>query len=209
MKLIIATPSPYARKARIALREKGIDYEEIVDNPWLEQTGIKRVNPLGKVPCLILDDGQVLHDSKVIVEYLDTLGRKPQLIPHDPALRVAHKQIEALADGVCDAIVLIVLERSRPEHMRSADWMGRQHLKIEAGLVELARLLGDREWFTDAGFALAEVATGCALAYMDLRFAQYEWRPLHPNLAQLFQRLCARASFNATLPSAQTLPRTA
>ncbi len=99
-------------------------------------------NPLGKVPALCLDDGRVVYDSKVIVEYLETLGRPPQLIPADPRLRIAHKQIEALADGVCDAAVLAVLERSRPGDLQSGDWIGRQTRKIEGGTAELARLLG-------------------------------------------------------------------
>ncbi len=208
MKLIIATPSPYARKARIAMQEKGIDYEEVIDNPWLPQTGIKQVNPLGKVPSLILDDGQVVHDSKVIVEYLDTLARAPRLIPLDPVLRVAHKQIEAVADGICDAIVLIVLERSRPTGKQSNDWITRQRMKIEAASTELSRLLGDRDWFTDAGFGLAEVATACALGYIGLRFPEFDWRPRHRNLDRLYDRLMSRPPFANTVPVAQELPTT-
>lgn len=207
MKLIIATPSPYARKARIALKEKGIDYEEIVDNPWLPGTGITAVNPLGKVPSLLLDDGRVVHDSKVIIEYLDTLGDPPRLIPEDSALRVAHKQIEAVADGVCDAIVLCLLERARPEDKQSNDWLARQRAKIIAGTAELSRLLGEEEWFTPAGFGLGEIATGCALGYIDLRFPEYDWRAGHHNLVRLMTRLWARASFATTVPVAQTLPR--
>lgn len=206
MKLVIASPSPYARKARIALIEKGIPYDEIVDNPWLPDAGIARLNPLGKVPSLILDDGSVVHDSKVIVEYLDTLERAPRLIPADPALRVAHKQIEALADGVCDAIVLCVLESTRPEDKRSADWVTRQRAKIEAATGELSRLLGDQQWFTPAGFALGEVATGCALGYIDLRHPSFDWRARYANLTRLYERLSQRESFARTLPRAQQLP---
>lgn len=206
VKLIIATPSPYARKARIALIEKSIDYEEIVDNPWLPGTGIAQVNPLGKVPSLILDDGTVVHDSTVIVEYLDTLGREPRLIPAEPALRVAHKQIEAVADGLCDAIVLSVLERARPEPMRSSDWLTRQRRKIEAASAELSRLLSAQAWFTSAGFALGEVATGCALGYIDLRYPEFDWRARHDNLTRLFDRVSERPSFARTIPRAQELP---
>lgn len=208
MKLIIATPSPYARKARIALREKRIAYEEVVDNPWLPRTGIKQVNPLGKVPSLILDDGRVVHDSKVIVEYLDTLEPEPRLIPQEPGLRVEHKQIEAVADGVCDAIVLVVLERSRPEAKQSRDWIERQRLKIDAGMAELSRLLGEGEWFTSHGFGLAEVAAGCALGYLGLRVAEFYWKLRHPNLDHLYMRLMARPSFAHTVPVPQELPAT-
>jgi hypothetical protein len=117
MKLIIATPSPFARKARIALLEKGLAHEILVQNPW--QTSIA-ANPLGKVPALLLDDGRVIHDSGVIVEYLETLGVPPPLLPADPGLRVLHRQIEALADGICEAVVLVVTERARPAEKQSA-----------------------------------------------------------------------------------------
>jgi glutathione S-transferase len=208
MKLIIARPSPFARKARIALLEKRIPFETVVENPWLPETQVPAANPLGKVPALILDDGRVVHDSKVIVEYLETLEAPPDLIPREPALRVAHKQIETIADGVCDAVVLIVLERSRPEDKRSADWIERQRKKIVAGTAELSRLLGAREWFTAAGFGLAEIATGCALGYLDLRFPEYYWRCSAGNLERLFSQLSARSSFLETKPQAQELPST-
>lgn len=142
MKLIIAKPSPFARKARIALLEKGVVFETVVENPWLPHTTVPASNPLGKVPALLLDDGDVVHDSKVIIEYLETLNLPPALIPREPRQRVAHKQIEAIADGVCDAVVLMVQERSRPEDKRSSDWTERQRKKVLAGMAELSRLLG-------------------------------------------------------------------
>ena len=203
MKLIIAKPSPFARKVRVALREKGIAFEEVLENPWAAGTTVPDTNPLGKVPALILDDGRVVYDSKVIVEYLETLGRPPPLVPADPALRVAHRQIEALADGVCDAVVLTVLERSRLPDLQSGDWIGRQTRKIEAGTAALARLLGEGEWFTTSGFGLADVAAGCALGYLDLRFPELDWRRRHPALGRFFARLDARPSFAATRPEAQ------
>ncbi len=208
MKLIIARPSPYARKARIALIEKGIAFETVVENPWLPDTRISSSNPLGKVPALVLDDGRVIHDSKVIIEYLETLDAPPPLIPGTPDLRIAHKQIEAIADGVCDAVVLIRLEGTRAPEMQSRDWIARQHKKIVAGTAELSRLLGDREWFTGSGFGLADVATGCALGYLDFRYPEFEWRATAPNLDRLFARISARASFARTMPEAQELPVT-
>ena len=202
MKLVIATPSPFARKARIALLEKKLPHEVLVQNPW--QTNIA-VNPLGKVPALLLDDGRVVHDSSVIVEYLETLGAPPVLIPADPALRVAHKQIEAIADGICDAVVLIVTERARPAEKQSAAWIARQGAKIPAALRELERLL-DGEFFTRHGFGLAEIASGCALGYLDLRYPELDWRAANPRLAALAARLGARASFAATIPMSQEIP---
>jgi glutathione S-transferase len=205
VKLVIAKPSPFARKVRVALREKRLAFEEIVENPWAAGTAVPGTNPLGKVPALILDDARVVYDSKVIVEYLETLGRPPQLVPTDPELRIAHKQIEALADGVCDAVVLVVLERSRPGDLQSGDWIGRQTRKIEAGTAELERLLGASEWFTASGFGLADIAAGCALGYLDLRLPEFDWRRRHPVLARYFARLDARPSFSATRPEAQPI----
>jgi glutathione S-transferase len=208
MKLIIARPSPYARKARIALLEKGLAFETVVENPWLPDTRMPGFNPLGKVPALVLDDGRVIHDSKVIVEYLETLNASPALIPDSPQLRIEHKQIEAIADGVCDAVVLIRLEGTRPKDKQSADWVARQHKKIVAGTAELSRLLGQREWFTAHGFGLADVATGCTLGYLDFRYPEYDWRKTAPNLERLHARLAVRPSFVQSVPQAQEMPVT-
>ena len=206
MKLIIANPSPYARKVRVALIEKTIDCEIVVENPWLEGTTIGGTNPLGKVPALVLDDGSVVHDSSVILEYLETLGAAPELIPADGRLRVAHKQIEAIADGMCDAVVLIALEGTRPADKRSQEWVGRQRTKIIAAVSELERLLGSQDWFTDSGFGLAEIATICALDYIEFRYPEFQWRAGAPKLTALYDRLSVRPSFAATMPKPQVLP---
>ena len=207
MRLVIARPSPFARKAHIALLEKGIAFETVVENPWQPDTTVPSVNPLGKVPALMLDDGRVIHDSKVIVEYLETLDVPPDLIPRSPDLRVAHKQIEAIADGVCDAVVLITLESARAPDLHSMDWIERQRRKVVAGVTELARLLGNGEWFTSAGFGLGEVATVCALDYIDLRLPAFDWRAAGANLVSLHARLAARPAFAQTKPAPQALPR--
>lgn len=206
MKLIIAKPSPFARKIRVSLLEKGLPFETVIENPWLPQTEVPVSNPLGKVPALILDEGRVVHDSKVIFEYLETLAAKPALLPADPAQRIVHKQIEAVGDGICDAIVLIALEGARPEAMRSADWIARQHKKIVAGVAELSHSLGDRQSFTDFGFGLAEIVTTCALDYIDFRYKSYDWRAAAPNLVGLHARISARPSFRTTKPEPQVLP---
>jgi len=206
MKLIIARPSPFARKARIALLEKGIPFEVVVDNPWQPDSEITRANPLGKVPALVLDDGSAVHDSKVIVEYLETLDHAPHLLPRTRDLWVRHKQIEAVADGICDAIVLAVIEQRRPPEKRSADWVERQHRKVDAGIGELSRMLGKNEWFTDAGMALGDIATVCALEYIDFRYPQFDWRKAAPNLIPLHERLSQRPSFASTKPEPQQVP---
>ncbi|UCH49877.1 MAG: glutathione S-transferase N-terminal domain-containing protein [Betaproteobacteria bacterium] len=206
MKLIIAKPSPYARKAHITLLEKSIDCDIIVDNPWLPDAKIAQANPLAKVPALLLDDGNVVHDSKVIVEYLETLDAPPALIPAESQQRIAHKQLETIADGICDAVVLIALERTRAADKRSDAWLERQRSKIIAGVAELERQLAGREWFADSGFGLAEIATVCALDYLDFRYPEYDWRTQVPALVGLHDRLSRRHSFAATMPQPQILP---
>jgi len=205
MKLLIARPSPFARKVRIALLEKGIPFETLVDLPWNPGAQAPSMNPLGKVPALVLDDGRTLYDSKVIIEYLETLGRAPALLPLEPGARVAHRQIEALADGVCDAVVLIVLEHARRPELQSADWIGRQQAKVEAGFAEADRLLAGNGWFVGDCFGLADIAVGCMLAYTTLRLPAFEWRGRYPELAAFSRRIEARPSFAATRPEPQPI----
>lgn len=205
MKLVIAKPSPYARKARVALIEKRIPFETVIDAPWNPGTEAPSFNPLGKIPVLVLDDGRVVHDSKVIVEYLETLEQPPRLIPTDPLLRVAHKQIEATADGMCDAVVLIVLERARALGLQSTDWIARQLGKVKAGTKALADDLGGRQWFVGAELGLADIAVGCMLGYLDLRLPEFDWRSRYPNLVAFAERIFARPSFAATIPEPQQI----
>ncbi|MGD8790636.1 MAG: glutathione S-transferase N-terminal domain-containing protein [Burkholderiales bacterium] len=206
MRLIIARPSPYSRKVRVAMLEKGCDCELVIDNPWLSETRVAEANPLGKVPALLLDDGTVVHDSRVIIEYLETLGMPPVLVPDEPRQHIAHKQIEAIADGVCDAVVQIVIEGTRPADKRSDVWLMRQRKKVIGGIAELERLLDGGETFTECGFGLAEIATICALDYVDLRYPDYQWRGHAPGLLDLYERLSARPSFANTRPQPQPLP---
>ncbi len=205
MQLVIATPSPFARKARVAMLEKGLAFETVVDNPWNPGARAPQLNPLGKIPVLLLDDGRTLVDSRVIVEYLETLGRPPALLPADPAARVAHRQIEALADGVCDAVVLTVLERSRAPGKQSADWIARQRAKVVSGVAALERELGRGTWFVGDAYGLADVAAGCMLGYLDLRLPELDWRATAPGLAAFAKRVFERPAFRQTTPSAQPI----
>ena len=140
MKLIIATPSPYARKARVVLREKQIDFEEIVDVPWSRDTLTKNLNPLGKIPILIEEGKEPLFDSKIIVQYLDHVNQTPLMYPKDPLDNINARVIETTADGVCDAVVLVFLENSRKETLRSNDWIQRPEAKIYEGTKYLSDL---------------------------------------------------------------------
>lgn len=205
MELIIARPSPFARKVRVALHEKGIPFTERMDVPWSPDTATVEHNPLGKVPVLIEDDGRVFHDSSVILEYIETLGHDPALYPADPAARVAARQIETLAGGICDAVVLTVLEESRKPELQSADWRGRQMRKIAAGTAALERAVDGRAWFVGDAMTVADIAAGCAAAYMDLRRPDFAWRGGHPALAAFSDRMEARPSFAATRPEVQEI----
>ncbi len=204
MKLYIATPSPFARKARIALLEKQIAHQIIIDNPWQPGSAVKEINPLAKVPALVLDDGRVVHDSKVIFEYLEL--EKPGHVPENKDDKITHRLTEAVADGICDAVVMTFLENQRPEASRSQFWLSRQAHKIRAGVSELEQRLLPSGSFTALSFGLAEIAAGCALGYIDLRYPNYEWRAEAPGLQDLFERLMQRESFQLTVPAAQEVP---
>lgn len=205
MKLLSAKPSPFARKVRVALIEKAISFEIIVDAPWNANSRASSMNPLGKVPALDVGDGRVFYDSKVIIEYLETLGRPPALLPENPGARVEHRQVEALADGVCEAVVLTVVERARKSSLQSEAWIARQLGKVRSGIGEAAKLLGGRHWFVSDELGLADVAVGCMLAYVELRVPDVEWRKTHSMLDDFSGRVEARPSFQCTRPEPQQI----
>jgi glutathione S-transferase len=200
LKLIASQTSPYARKVRIALAEKKIEYQMVESSAWVPGNPVHAYNPLGKLPVLILDDGTHLFDSRVIVEYIDLVSPVSRLIPEPARQRIAVKKWEALADGVCDATSAIVVERRRPVKLQSDEWIERQRRKIDEGVAEFARELGDRAWCYGDAWSLADIATGCALGYLDLRHEELDWRGLYPNLARLADKLGKRASFADTVP---------
>lgn len=202
MKLLASLTSPYARKIRIILAEKALPFELVVDSPWETNTRIPEVNPLGKVPVLIADDGETFFDSPVIAGYLETLGASPTLLPADALDAVRVRQTEALADGVTDAAVAARLETLRPEGERSAREIARQKDKIDRGLAELERRLDDRHAFNGGTMLLGDIAAAVALSYLDLRFPELDWRSRHPGLVPFAERMLARASFIATRPPA-------
>ena len=200
MKLLASLTSPYARKVRISLAEKKIDYDLVEASPWDAPGTIAEFNPLGKIPTLVLEDGTTLFDSRVIVEYLDAVSPVSRLIPETSRQRIAVKRWEALADGICDAAMLITLERKRPARQQSKPWIAHQEQKIARAVDALAHELEDRQWCNGEGYSLADIATGCALAYLDLRHAELDWRDRHPNLGRLAERLGARQSFIDSAP---------
>jgi glutathione S-transferase len=201
MKLIGSTASPFVRKVRVVMAEKKLDYDLELENVWTAETKIHLSNPLGKVPCLIMEDGSSMYDSRVIVEYIDTLTPVCKLLPPNGRDRSDIKVWEALADGVLDAAVLVRLETTlRPEEQQSAAWIDRQMGKVHAGLAVLSANLGESPFCKGNHYTLADVAVGCALGWIAFRFPEIDWRGDYPNLAKLFDKLSERQSFKDTVP---------
>jgi glutathione S-transferase len=201
MKLIGSLTSPYVRKARIVLAEKKLDYVFELDNVWAQDSKAASVNPLGKVPCLIMEDGAVLHDSRVIVEYLDTLTPVCKLLPASGRERAEVKCWEALADGLLDAGVLMFLEKLlRAPEQQSQVWIDRQMSKVTAALKQMSRDLAEKPFCSGNHYSLADVAVGCALGWLNFRFPEINWRGDYPNLAKLMDKLSERATFKDTIP---------
>src|SRR5215217_5524321 len=137
MKLIGSTASPYVRKDRIVMAEKKLDYDFVNEDVWAQDTTIGQSNPLGKVPCLVMEGGEALFDSRVIVEYLDTLSPVGKLIPAVGRERAEVKTWEALAAGVLDAAILARLEANwggRAKAQRSQAWIDRQIGKVNGSV---------------------------------------------------------------------------
>jgi glutathione S-transferase len=203
MKLIGSVTSPYVRKVRIVMAEKKLDYQFVPEDVWSADTQITASNPLGKVPCLVMEGGEAVFDSRVIVEYLDTLSPVGKLIPPSGRERAETKTWEALADGLLDASIRARLEATWPgrtAEQRSQAWIDRQMDKIQAALKAMSQGLGDKPFCSGVHFSLSDVATGCALSYLDFRFPDINWRKDHPNLQKLSDKLALRQSFVDTSP---------
>ena len=200
MKLIGSLTSPYVRKVRVVLAEKKLDYKLELENVWGPDTRILDTNPLGKVPCLVMEDGSAIFDSRVIVEYLDGLSPNAKLIPPNGRSRLEVRVWEALGDGVCDAAVAIRLESLREPAKQDPAVFVRQRAKIDHALTTFANGIGDKPWFSGIALTLADIAAGVALGYLDFRQPDLGWRLAHPNLGRWFDKFSKRPSFIDTLP---------
>jgi glutathione S-transferase len=202
MKLIGSPTSPYVRKVRVVLAEKKLDVQLTMEDVW-GSDAILKSNPLGKVPCLVMEGGEAVFDSRVIVEYLDTLSPVGKLIPSAGRERVEVRTWEALSDGLLDAAILARMEAhwsGRSAEQRSQAWIDRQMSRVHAAIQAMGVGLGDKPWCAGNHFTLADIAVGCALAYLDFRFAEIDWRAAHPNLQKLVDKLAARQSFIDSAP---------
>ena len=203
MKLIGSSSSPYVRKVRIVMAEKKLDYNYVIENVWAADTNIGESNPLGKVPCLVMEGAEALFDSRVIVEYLDTLSPVGKLIPTLGRERAEVKTWEALADGVLDAALVARLEATwdgRTRVQRCQPWIDRQLAKIDTSLKAMSKGLAEKPFCTGIHLSLGDIAVGCALGYLEFRFPQITWRSDHANLVKLQDKLMLRPSFADTAP---------
>lgn len=202
MKLVGSLSSPYVRKVRVVMAEKKLDYQFELEDVWARDD-IVQINPLGKVPVLIMEGGEAVFDSRVIVEYVDTLSPVGKLIPERGRERTEVRTWEALADGLLDASILARLETTfagRKDGERSQAWIDRQLGRVHGALAAMSQGLADKPFCAGIHFSLADIATGCALNYLDFRFPQIAWRETYPNLAKLEAKLSQRQSFIDTAP---------
>ena len=202
--LVSATPSPYARKVRIALAEKNLPFELLTEVPWNSDTITPRFNPLEKLPILLLPDGTSVYESHHILQYLELKFPDTPLLPRQVDDRLAALKLEVLCDGICDAVVLTLFEKTRSGG-GSAEWLARQRRKIEGGVAEMSKLVADCTWAVADRFSLGDIAVGTAVGYLSVRFAELPWRASYPNLAQMSDRLEQRPSFQQSVPVAQVI----
>lgn len=201
MKLLYTLTSPYARKVRVVAAEKRIEIEMLKVVLADPACPVIQYNPLGKIPVLVLDDGESLFDSRVIVEYLDNRTPLARLIPQEHSAKIWVRRWEALADGVCDAAILARQEAARPEKLRDNAVIEKQMGKVSRGLTQLNAELSENKWCVDDTFSLADIALGCMLGWLDLRYADMGWRESYPNLARHFEEMMKRPSFSETAPT--------
>jgi len=200
-KLIGTRTSPYVRKVRVVLEEKNIEYDFLLEDLGNPSSTLSQFNPLGKVPCLIMEDNKTLYDSSVIVDYLDSITTSNKLLPSDERQRAEVKCWEALADGVMDAAVLVRLEETkRSEEQRSTTWTQHQLGKVQTGLKAMSSQLMNHTYCYNNTFTLSDIAVGCALGWLSFRFKHLNWQKEYKNLANLFERLSERVSFQKTHP---------
>ncbi len=211
MILISATPSPFARKVRISLMEKGVPFELRNEIPWHGDTATPHYNPLEQLPVLIPDDAEPVYESSFIMEWLEYAYPEPAMLPADPSDAIEAKRIQMIAEGVMDATVQLFFEAQRESPSR--EWTARQLRKVSGGLRELDRRLGDKSYFIADQFGLADIAVISLLGMQDVATengimavwqsadsAMTEWRNLYANLTRFEVQLRDRPSVRDTAP---------
>ena len=198
MKLYWSSRSPFVRKVMVAAHETGVASriltERVVVGANNPNADVMAVNPLNKIPTLVLDDGTALYDSRVICEYLDTLHAGSKLFPTDPGARLMALRRQALGDGLMDVLLLRLGEQARPPAAQSEKHLSTFRLKMAAVLDRLEREATGLAGALDIG----HIAVGCALAHLDFRFDADDWRAGRSDLAQWFGGFASRPSMQAT-----------
>jgi glutathione S-transferase len=201
MKLFSSTASPFTRKVRIVLAEKKIECELQPVDVQPAENPVNAHNPLGKIPTLILDDGTALYDSRVIVEFLDSVSPISRLIPEGTRDRLAVRRWEALADGVTDAGILVRDESLRDRKEQSQAWTDKQLARMRRGMAQMTAELGERTWCNGDRYTLADIAVGCCVGWLDFRKpGGIDWHKDFPALAKHYEKLMERAAFADTVP---------
>jgi len=201
MKLRTSATSPYARKVWLVAFEAGLTdrIEAVPTNVWDPATDVTRDNPLGKVPALIADGGEAIYDSPVICEYLDSLHDGQKLVPPAGGARWTQKRLEALGDGILDALLAKRVETMmRPEEKRWSTWIERQDAAASRGLAQLE----DEVASWGDTFQIGQITVIAVLGYLDFRFPETSWRERYPALAAWYAVLSQRPSVAATVPVA-------
>jgi glutathione S-transferase len=203
MKLLGSPNSPFVRKVRVVAAEKAIPIDYVIDRPSAPGSQVPTLNPLGKIPLLVLDNAEVIYDSAVIAEYLDGLKPEPRLIPADFAGRIAVKRWEALGDGVAETVVTISHDFGPMNDLsRREGWMPKQFGKVERSLAAFDAAVRGRDWLYGDAFSFADICAGYALFYADKELSTLPWRRDYRALASYAERLAARPSFRDTVPDA-------
>lgn len=200
MKLFYSSASPYVRKVMVCAKELGLSDRIAIEseNVWSPDTTIGESNPLGKVPCLILDDGQSLFDSPVICEYLDALIAGIVLFPAAGETRWKALRFQAIADGIMDASVLRLLEMKREDNDRSDAWVDRQRTVVHRSLDVLEK---DADALIGGPLTIGQISVGVCLGYVSFRFADDNWQSSRPNLSAWYDDFCKRPSMIETHPT--------
>ena len=207
LKLLSATPSPFARKVRVVLLEKNIPFELKTINPWNMNADIERFNPLGKIPVLITANNETIYDSKFIIEWIEHNYPDPAVFPTDAKTKFKAQQIQVIADGICEAVILLFFENIRPDPQQSKPWSERQIKKISNGLQALEQQISNDEFCVDNTFGIADISVVSAVDYLSLRFKTYEWRDKFTRISKFVARQSARQSFIETMPTPQDIEK--
>ena len=203
LKLISATPSPFARKVRVALMEKDIPFDLITVNPWNANESVHPHNPRGEIPVLITDPRTPIYESSYILDWLEVHFPEPALTSKDKEKALDAKYFQVVSDGICEAFVLLFIERLRAVKKRSHSWEHRQFEKIDRGMSALEAMTPKSGLCVGDIFTLADIAVVSTVEYLALRFEEYKFNEKCPRLLQFVDEHKNRASFKNTRPQPQ------